>query len=83
MEPWKIHALSLATTAGLAYVLCAMFDALFPPFGLLSALAPLSPWPIAGSLLGYLSGFSMFTVAAFVLGGLHGLAWTFWSEKLR
>ncbi len=46
---WKVNALSLATTVGVAYVLCAIFDVLFPPFGLLAALAPASPWRISGS----------------------------------
>ena len=43
---WKVHASSLATTLGVAYVLCAIFDVLFPPFGMLAAFAPHSPWPI-------------------------------------
>ena len=34
---WKVHSLSLATTFGVAYILCAIFDALFPPFGLIAA----------------------------------------------
>ena len=80
---WKIHALSLATTMGVAYVLCAIFDALFPPFGLLAALAPASPYPISGSPAGFLTGFLLFTVAGFALGALHGIAWGFWSKKLR
>jgi len=37
---WKVQSLSLATTFGVAYILCAIFDALFPPFGMLTALAP-------------------------------------------
>lgn len=37
---WKVHAFSLATTLGVVYILCAIFDVLFPPFGLLTALAP-------------------------------------------
>ena len=45
---WKIHALSLTVTLGAAYTLCAIFDALFPRFGLLSALAAASPLPISG-----------------------------------
>ena len=40
---WKVHSLSLATTFGVAYILCAIFDALFPPFGLIAALAAHSP----------------------------------------
>jgi len=80
---WKVHAFSLATTLGVAYILCAIFDALFPPFGLLAALTPASPWPISGSLLGFLAGFVLFTVAGFVLGALYGLAWGFWKQRLR
>ena len=40
---WKVHAFSLATTVGVAYISCAVFDVLFPPFGLLAALAPAIP----------------------------------------
>jgi hypothetical protein len=79
---WKVHASSLATTLGVAYVLCAIFDVLFPPFGMLAAFAPHSPWPIFGSPLGFLTGFVTFTVAGFVLGALYGCAWEFWSKKL-
>ena len=80
---WKAHAFSLATTMGVAYIACAIFDVLFPPFGMLTALAPASPWPIHGSPLGYLTGFAMFTVAGFLLGALYGIAWGFWSKRLR
>lgn len=80
---WKVHSLSLATTFGVAYVLCAIFDALFPPFGMLAALAPASPWPLYGSPLAFLTGFASFVVAGFVLGALYGIAWEFWSKKLR
>ena len=80
---WKVHSLSLATTFGVAYILCAIFDALFPPFGMLKALAPASPWPLFGSPLAFLAGFVTFTVAGFVLGALYGIAWEFWSKRLR
>jgi len=80
---WKVNAFSLATTVGVAYILCAIFDALFPPFGLLAALAPASPWPISGKPLGFLTGFASFTIAGFLLGALHGIAWEFWSKRLR
>ena len=80
---WKVHAFALATTTGVAYVLCAIFDVLFPPFGMLAAFAPHSPWPIFGSPLGFLTGFVTFTVAGFVLGALYVCAWEFWSKKLR
>ena len=79
---WKLHAFSLATTLGVAYILCAIFDTLFPPYGLLAGLAPASPWPIYGSPIGFLTGFAMFTIAGFVLGALYGIAWGFWSKKL-
>ena len=82
-DSWKVHAFSLATTLSVAYVLCVIFDALFPPFGLLAALAPASPWPISGSPVAYLSGFVLFTAAGFVLGALYGIAWGFWSKRLR
>lgn len=80
---WKTHAFSLATTLGVAYILCAIFDALFPPFGLLAGLAPASPWPLSGSPLAYLTGFVLFTTAGFALGALYGIAWGFWSKRLR
>jgi len=80
---WKVHAFSLATTLGVAYILCAIFGVLFPHFGLLAALAPASPWPVSGSPLGFLTGFVLFTVAGFVLGALYGLAWGFWKQRLR
>jgi hypothetical protein len=82
-DSWKVHAFSLATTLGVAYVLCAIFDALFPPFGALAGLASASPWPISGSPLAYLTGFVLFTAAGFVLGALYGIAWGFWSKRLR
>ena len=82
-DSWKVHSFSLATTLGVAYILCAIFDVLIPPFGLLAALAPASPLPISGSPLAFLTGFALFTVAGFVLGALHGIAWQFWSKRLR
>ena len=82
-DSWKIHALSLTVTLSAAYTLCAIFDVLFPRFGLLAALAPASPLPISGSPLAYLTGFALFTVAGFVFGALHGIAWEFWSKRLR
>jgi hypothetical protein len=80
---WKVHACSLATTMGVAYIGCAVFDALFPPFGLLAALAPASPWPLFGTPLGFLTGFVSFSVTGFVLGVLYGIAWEFWIKRLR
>jgi len=80
---WKMHAFTLATTLGVGYIGCAIFDVIFPPFGLLPALAPLIPWPISGSFLGYLTGFLLFTLDGFVLGALYGIAWGFWSKALR
>ena len=78
---WKVHAFALATTMGVTYILCAIFDVLFPPFGLLAALTAASPWPISGTPLGFLTGFATFTVGGFVLGALYGFAWEFWSRK--
>ena len=80
---WKVHAFSLATTLGVAYILCAIFDVLFPPYGLLAALAPASPSPIFGTPLAFLTGVVSCTVAGFVLGALYGIAWEFWNKKLR
>ena len=81
-EFWKIHAFSLATTLGVAYISCAIFDALFPPFGLLAALSPASPWPISGSPVAFLTGFVVSTISGFVLGALYGIAWGFWRKRL-
>ena len=80
---WKVNALSLATTFGAAYISCAIFDLVFPPFGLLAALAPASPLPISGSPLGFLLGFAMFNVAGLVLGALHCVATQFWRNRFR
>ena len=79
----KVHALSLATTMAIAFILCAIYDLLFPPYGLLTALKPMSPLPLSGSPLGFLTGLVMFTIAGFLLGGLHGLASEFWNKKRR
>ena len=80
---WKVSAFSLATTLAVTYVLCAIFDFLFPPFGLIAALSHASPWPITGSTIAVLTGFAMFTGAGFVLGALYGAASDFWSSKFR
>jgi len=80
---WKMHAFTLATTLGVAYIGCTIFDVLFPPFGLLPALAPLSPLPLSGSPIAFLTGLVLFIVVGFVLGALYGLAWGFWSKTLR
>ena len=82
-DSWKVNALSMTVTMSVAYTLCAIFDVLFPPFGLLAALAPASPLPISGSFLAYLTGFALFNVAGFVFGALHGIAWKFWSKRIR
>ena len=79
---WKPHAFSLATTGAVVYILCALFDALFPPYGFIAWLAPASPWPLAGGLLGVLTGLAMFTAAGFVFGAIYGGAWEFWSGRL-
>jgi hypothetical protein len=80
---WKVPAFSLATTLAVVYIFCAIFDFLFPPFGLIAALAPASPWPISGSPVAFLTGFALFSGAGFVLGALYGIASEFWSERLR
>ena len=82
-DSWKVPALSLATTVSVAYVFCAIFDVLFPRFGLLAALAPAIPLPISGSPIAFLTGFALFTFAGFMLGALHGIAWGFWSKRMR
>lgn len=82
-DDWKTSGLGLATTLSMAYVLCAVFDALFPPYGLLRLLAPVSPWPIEGNVAGFVTGFAMFAFAGFGLGAFHALAQEFWSERLK
>ena len=82
-DSWKVNALSMTVTMSVAYTLCTIFDVLFPPFGLLAALAPGSPFPISGSFFAYLTGFALFTVAGFAFGALHGIAWKFWSKRMR
>lgn len=80
---WKVPALSLATTLAVTYFFCAIFDLLFPPFGLIAALAPASPWPISGSPRGFVTGFALFAVAGFAFGAFYGTAADFWSKRLR
>jgi len=80
---WKVSALSLATTLAVTYIFCAIFDVLYPPFGLIAALRPASPWPISGSPLAFLTGFALFAGAGFLLGALYGIASEFWSKRLR
>lgn len=82
-DSWKVHALSLATTVSAAYVFCAIFDVLFPRFGLLAEFAPAIPFPISGSPIAFLTGFALFTFAGFVLGALHGIAWEFWRTSVH
>ena len=83
VDSWKVHALSLMVTASVSYALFAIVDVMFPRVGLLAALAPASPLPISGSPLAYLTGFVLFTAFGLVLGAIHGIAWDFWSKKLR
>lgn len=80
---WKINAFALATTLGVAYVLCAIYDTLFPPYGLLRLLAPVSPIPIMGSAAGLAVGLAMFVIAGFVLGAIHGIATRYWGKALQ
>ena len=81
-DDWKINAFALATTLGIAYVLCAAYDTLFPPYGLLRLLETVSPWPIMGSVMGLALGFVMFVIAGFVLGAIYGIASRYWSKTL-
>ena len=78
----KLHAFSLASTSGVAYVFCAIFDALFPPYGFLIKLSSAAPFPIYGSLIGYITGFLMFSIAGLLLGGIYGVSWGFWNKSL-
>ncbi len=80
---WSVYAASLATTAGVLYVFCAIFDALFPPYGLIRSMARASPWPITGSVTGFITGLVMFIVAGFLVGALYGIAQGFWSKRLK
>lgn len=78
---WKVYATSLATTGAITYVLCAIFDVLFPPYGLLALLGQASPWPLSDSVAGYLAGLVTFTAAGFALGAIYAGAWRFWSPR--
>lgn len=80
---WKINAFALATTLGVAYVLCAIYDMLFPPYGLLRLLEPVSPWPIMGSATGLSVGLAVFVLAGLVLGAIHGIASQYWRKILK
>jgi hypothetical protein len=80
---WTVPAFSLATTLAVTYIFCAIFDVLFPPFGLIAALAPASPWAISGSPVAFLTGFALFIGTGFVLGALYGIASEFWSKRLQ
>lgn len=79
---WKVYATALATTLAIAYVGRAIFDALFPPYGMLVAFGPHSPWPIYGTPTGLVVGFLSFAIAGYVIGALYGIAWGFWNKKL-
>ena len=82
-ESWKVHTLSLPTTLVVAFVFCVIFNFLLPPFRLLAAIAPASPLPISGNPLAFLTGLTLFTIAGFVLGASHGIAWAYWGKKLH
>jgi hypothetical protein len=79
----KVHAFSLATAAAIAFVLCAIYDLAFPPYGLLTAMKPISPLPLSGSPVGFVTGLIFFTIAGLLLGGLYGVAGEFWNKRLR
>ena len=83
MRNWNVYALTLATTAAVVYLSCAIFDALFPPYGLIQLLSKASPWPLYGSPVGFVTGFVTFTVAGYVFGAIYGVAWGFWSKQLK
>ena len=82
-DSWKVHALSLTVTVSVAYAFCAIVDVMFPRFGLLAVLAPASPLPISGSPLAYLTGLALFIAAGLMFGAVHGIAWDFWTKRLR
>lgn len=67
----------------IAFVLCAIYDRLFPPYGLLAAMKSISPLPLSGSAIGFLTGLLFFAVAGLVLGGLYGIASEFWNKRVR
>jgi hypothetical protein len=64
-----------------AYILCAIFDMLFPPYGFLAKLSSASPWPIYGGPISFLTGFVMLTTAGFVFGAFYRVEWEFWSTQ--
>lgn len=79
---WSVYGSAWATTMGVVFIVCAIFDVLFPPFGLLRWLAPASPWPITGSVMASVVGFVLFLVVGFVFGAVYGIAWRFWNRRL-
>lgn len=80
MTTLHTHGMSLASTAAVAYVLCAIFDAVFAPAGLLGLFSQVSPWPLVGTPAGYAAGFTTFAIGGYVLGAIYGAAWQFWSR---
>ena len=83
-KSWSMYAASLATTLGFIYVFCSVFDAIYPaPYGVIRWIAPASPWPITGSVTGFITGLVMFMVASFFIGILYRIAWNFWSKRLN
>lgn len=80
---WTLYGAALATTLSIAYIGCSIYDALFPPYGLLGLVAPASPFPISGSVVGFLTGLVASVVIGFVLGALYGFTWAFWSKRLK
>ena len=79
---WKVNLFSLATTAGVFYILCAIFDAPFPPFGLIAAVSTHSPWPLLepAQLPERICDVRRRGLAP---GALYGIAWDFWNKRLR
>ena len=47
-DTWNVHSLALATTAGVFYILCVIFDALFPPH----EVSPWIAWKVASTGVG-------------------------------
>ena len=80
---WIVYAASLATTFGVVFIFCEIFDALFTaPFGFIRWIQPASPLPITGCVTAALTGFVMFIVVGFLVGDLYGIASTFWTKRL-
>lgn len=77
---WYTYGAALSTTVAVAFILCSIFDLAFRPYGLLQLIGSASPWPITGSLIGFITGLVMFSFMGFILGAIYAVAFGFWDK---